>query len=95
MGSHREVTYVSEDHCYVFQCPHCDCMTQVAEQEVNCQIFRHGTMKSTGQQVNPHAPKEHCDRLVAQDLVYGCCKPFRLTRNSIGVIAHAEICDYI
>lgn len=91
----REVHYEVEDRCYVFICPHCDCLVQVSEDQVNCHIFRHGILKSTGQQINPHAPQDHCERLMKQDLVHGCCKPFRLSRDETGVITYAEKCDYI
>lgn len=95
MNIATKVYYIPEDNCYLFKCPNCKVLTQVAENEVNCQIFRHGVMKRSGQQVNPHAPKEHCDQLVEQDLVYGCCKPFRLFRGNSGAVEYADICDYI
>ena len=94
-NTRKNVEYISADHCYVFQCPHCACYTQVADNEVNCQIFRHGILKSTGMQVNPHASKEYCDRLVTQHLVDGCCGPFKLFRGSNGVVEYVDICDYI
>lgn len=95
MSARKEVQHITKDHCYIFACPHCELPVQVLENEVNCQIFRHGVMKSTNSQVNPHASKEHCDRLVEQDLVYGCCKPFKLIRGQNGVVEYAECCDYI
>lgn len=95
MSTRKEVKYIIEDHCYVFSCPHCELSIQVPENEINCQIFRHGTMKNTGFQVNPHAPKAHCERLVAKELVYGCCKPFKIFRGESGSIDYVDICDYI
>lgn len=95
MTTKTEVEYIEADKCYVFKCPHCESYTQVLENQVNCQIFRHGYMKSNGMQVNPHAPKEHCDRLIEQGLVYGCCKPFRLFRGKTGAVEYADVCDYI
>lgn len=91
----KQVKYIQEDNSYIFNCPNCDLLIQVPENEVNCKIFRHGIMKTSGQQVNPHAPKDHCDRLVQQNLVYGCCKPFRLFRGINGIIEYADICEYI
>ena len=35
-------------------------------------------MKSTGEQIDPHLPKKHCDRLVDHGEIYGCGKPFRV-----------------
>lgn len=74
-----------------FNCPHCDGPVIVNRNEVNCTIFRHGTYKSTNQQVNPHLDKNSCDNLVEKDLVYGCCKPFRINVDKNVV----EFCDYI
>lgn len=91
----KKVEYDSDSKCYIFECPHCNLAIQVLEGEVNCQIFRHGTMKSTGVQINPHAPKEHCDRLVAAELIFGCAKPFKIFRGKDGVIEYAEACAYI
>lgn len=62
-------------------CPHCEGEIIVAEKEVNCKIFRHGVLKNKGKQVNPHAPKAECDRLVAEKRVFGCCKPFELIKK--------------
>ena len=96
MTTRKEVKYISEDSCYVFECPHCDLLVQVKENDVNCQIFRHGLVATTKQQINPHASKEHCDRLVAQGLVIGgCAGPFKLFRGPTGAIEYVDICEYI
>jgi hypothetical protein len=62
--------------------------------EVNCQIFRHAALKTTGEQVNPHASKEELERLVEQNLVYGCGRPFRMIKER-GAWSYAEECGYI
>jgi len=72
----------------LISCPHCGDSIIIYKHEINCRIFRHAVYKS-GEPVSPHLPKEECDRLVANNEVYGCCKPFQL----IGDIP--EICDYI
>jgi len=95
MSTLKEVQYIAADHCYIFECPHCNFPVQVSEHGVKCGIFRHATMKSTGKQINPHAPQDHCDRLLAQDLVYGCTKPFKLFRGPNGAVSHADKCAYI
>ena len=61
--------------------------------EINCAIFRHGVMKSTLKQINPHLPKSECDKLYMNDDIYGCGKPFKLIHqdNSFKAIK----CDYI
>ena len=71
------------------ECPHCGGYVVVKLAELNCRIFRHGVLKSTGQQIDPHASQVMCEDLIAGDLIYGCGKPFRV------VGATTEICDYI
>jgi hypothetical protein len=73
------------------QCPHCSCLVEILE--VNCAIFRHGTYKHNGQQLNPHLPKTECDRLVATGAIHGCGRPFRVERNGTELVA--IVCDYI
>lgn len=90
--SRKEVEYNQLDRIYRFNCPHCDIAIEVQENEVNCQIFRCGRMKNGGAPVNPHAPKEHCDRLFKQGLVWGCCKPFKFFKANP---CYVEPCEYI
>lgn len=75
------------DTIYRSECPHCQGSIEV--KELNCQIFRHGVLKSNGQPISPHLPKAECDRLFQQKLIYGCGKPFRFNGHEI------EKCDYI
>lgn len=75
------------------ECPHCHCVIII--ESVNCGIFRHGVVKATGEQIPPHASKEICDKLVQQDAIYGCGKPFRVTRRIDGAQLTAEVCEYI
>lgn len=88
----QKVEYVQTEHLYRFHCPHCGIIIEVEENQVNCQIFRCGRMKSTGKQVNPHSPKEHCDRLLEKGLVWGCCKPFKFFNDTS---PYVDICGYI
>ena len=69
----------------IIKCPHCD-MSIIIE-EVRCGIFRCGIYKDTFQQVDPHLPKEECDKL--GNTIYGCSKPFQIINNIISK------CDYI
>jgi hypothetical protein len=62
-------------------------------QEINCGIFRHGILKENNQQIDQHAPKRECDRLVKNNLIIGCGKPFKLVMQSAVYIA--EKCDYL
>ena len=76
----------------IIQCPHCG--NQVLIEQINCAIFRHGILKSNGEQIPPHASKADCDRLVETNQVYGCAKPFKLIKDLSGNWI-GEICDYI
>jgi hypothetical protein len=76
---------------YVFNCPHCHMLVQVPRDGLNCQIFRHGVLKSNSEaQVPPHASQAECEQLVAAGLIYGCGKPFIYRGGDA-----AEICGYI
>jgi hypothetical protein len=77
---------------WVIECPHCKYYVEIIE--INCAIFRHGTFKNTGQQINPHSSKSDCDRFVETNIIYGCGKPFRVVKNNEGIL-EAHICDYI
>ena len=76
-----------------FICPHCDCHLVVHRNEINCSIFRHAVYKHNMQQINPHESKENCDKLIQEDKVFGCGKPFKIIteENKYQII----ICDYI
>lgn len=76
----------------VVECPHCN--FPIVIQQINCAIFRHGAYKTTGQQIDPHAPKEVCDRLVAEKQIEGCGKPFRVVFDASNVLT-AVVCPYI
>ena len=70
------------------ECPHCTGVVEIIE--MNCRIFRHGILKATGEQIDPHASKSVCDDLFARGLIAGCGKPFRITLEGL-----VEPCDYI
>lgn len=70
----------------IYQCPHCGGSIVILKK--NCGIFRHGQYKN-GKQVEPHLSKEKCDRLIKDDLIFGCGKPFKLSQDKL------EQCDYI
>jgi hypothetical protein len=63
-------------------CPHCELNILVMENEIACAIFRHGTYKQNFNQINPHEKKEICEKLVEEDLIHGCGKPFRLIKDN-------------
>jgi hypothetical protein len=72
-------------------CPHCDGSIEIVE--FNCCIFRHGILKTTGEQIDPHANQSACEYFVENNLIYGCGKPFRVLLS--GETWTAEVCDYI
>ena len=73
------------------QCPHCELLMEI--NQLNCCIFRHGVFKNTMKHIPPHLSKMDCEKLVQEDLIYGCGKPFRIIIDN-GKIT-AIICDYI
>jgi hypothetical protein len=92
MTDRRPVAFVPEDQAYVFECPTCGCLVQVAVHEVNCQIFRHAAFVVDMQPIPPHTSEPECARLVGEGLVVGCGGPFRLV---FGAEPYAERCGYI
>ena len=79
---------------YYIECPHCNMMMELPKNEINCAIYRHGVIKATGKQMDPHAPKHVCDYLLQNNLIYGCGKPFRVIHKSQENI-WVEKCEYI
>lgn len=82
-------TVLLDNNIYRFKCPHCNINIEVLKNQVNCKIFRCGIYKSTGKPIPPHTKKPECDRLVNQNLIYGCSKPFTMDGKNV------NICDYI
>jgi len=67
----------------IISCPYPDCNISIEIIEINCAIFRCGICKDTGKQIEPHSPKEECDR------IWGCGRPFQLIYGKLFP------CDYI
>jgi len=82
------------DSFYQLTCPHCYGTIIVLPNELNCRIFRHGVFLSNNEPIPPHASKAECDRLVTENLIAGCGKPFQVVRQDDGSEL-AVICDYI
>jgi hypothetical protein len=72
-------------------CPHCNDFIII--EKLNCGIFRHGIMKNTIIQIDPHLDKNSCDKLLSENLIYGCGKPFQIIQNNN--VYEVKICDYI
>lgn len=73
----------------IYICPHCNDYIIVDNKDINCGIFRHAVYKNTLIQVSPHLEEELCNKLITENKVYGCCKPFKIINDK------AEICEYI
>lgn len=75
----------------VIECPHCK--NSIFIEQLNCGIFRHGVYKNNLEQIPPHSSKEFCDDLYNRGLIFGCSKPFQITKeNQTYIISE---CDYI
>ena len=85
----KKILFDSDTNTYSFECVHCHLMVQVKKNEIACKIFRHGYFKNNNSQIPPHAPKELCDRLAAEDKIFGCGKPFKFDGQKV------EKCGYI
>ena len=97
MAGTSKVYYCAEDRAFVFLCPHCNLTVQVSQDETRCCIFRHGMYTATQAQMDPHTPKDACDRAAALGLIVGCGKPFRFVyvKPLPHFEGHVEICGYI
>lgn len=82
-----------DDNYIIIQCPHCKDYILVFKKELNCKIFRHGIYKDTMKQINPHLKKDECDKLINQNLIIGCGKPFQIIEENGSF--KPIICDYI
>jgi hypothetical protein len=85
------------DNILIFNCPHCEHVVEVEKNGIKCGIFRHGYyfLKNGDKiillnQINPHESKENCDRLVSENKIVGCGKPFRINADF-----SVSICEYI
>jgi hypothetical protein len=81
------------DNFFHFKCPNCTEQIIVLKKQIRCKIFRHGIYKSSFKQVNPHMSKEKCEKLIKENKVYGCCKPFEIIFSNENKI-QAIVCDY-
>ena len=84
------------DDDLVFVCPACAGCILVRRVDLNCHIFRHAVLKANMLPIHPHAPREMCEKLVADGLVYGCGAPFRVVPVSPDdATLTAVSCEYI
>ena len=72
---------------WIIKCPNCSEYIEVLE--LNCKIFRHAFYRDFRGQVAPHTSREELERLLNNNDIFGCGKPF--TFDGVNAI----ICDYI
>ena len=75
----------------VLLCPHCQ--EPIIIEELNCCIFRHGILKESGKQIDPHSSKELCDYYISHKKIFGCGKPFQIVKFNNEYTA--VVCGYI
>lgn len=87
----------NEFNTIIAKCPHCNEEILIYSCEINCGIFRHGIFKDSMQQIDPHLPQEYCKRLLEEDKIFGCGKPFKIDKIIIDdhINYKLDICDYI
>jgi len=93
----KEIVFDYDSKAFIFECPHCNGIIEVKKTQIASKVCRHAVLKSTGKPINPHAPKEECLKLVEDDLIWGCGKPFRFIKDKTKSTgwSHVETCEYI
>lgn len=84
----KELIKDEESRVYIFNCPKCDNLIEVEFNQLNCREFVHGYFYNKvndsiilTHQVNPHASLEECKRLLDNNAIVGCGKPFKIIDN--------------
>lgn len=62
-------------------CPHCCLVSEILE--INCGIFRCGYDKETLTQIAPHLSQAECERLVKENKIIGCAKPWKYVNGRV------------
>ena len=81
-----------EDYIIV-SCPKCNDFIQIFIKDLNCKIFRHAVKKNNFELVNPHCSKDILDKMLEDNIIYGCATPFNIILKEGKYVA--KICDYI
>jgi len=81
--------YDNDQKTYYFNCPHCEKMIAVQKKDIRCTRFCHGNMKIDNKPISPYTTKLESEKLLENDLIYGCGKPFIFDgKNIIKVEKH-------
>jgi hypothetical protein len=51
--------------------------------QINCNVFRCGVYKDSYLQINPHLPQDISEKLVKEDRIWGCGKPFQFCNDKL------------
>jgi hypothetical protein len=89
----NKLEFDKDTNNWIFACPWCNTFIVVASADFNCQIFRHGCYKASGEPINPHSTKEQCENFLNSGVVNGCCKPFQII--NVADCYYATCCEYI
>lgn len=74
-------------------CPHCRLPILIMSNEINATVFRHGSLKESGEQIDPYTSNDICKQLSKNNKIYGCGKSFTLVHRG-SVDFSAEKCYY-
>jgi hypothetical protein len=77
----------------IIQCPNCLEFIIININEINCGIFRHAVYKNNMISINPHETKINIEKMINNDEIYGCGKPFKIIKNKNKYLAIN--CEYI
>lgn len=83
---------IVKDPMHIFTCPQCRSLACIYQKDINCGIFRHACYKDSQNPVDPHMKKEDLDKLIKEDKIYGCGKPFEAKLVDGKIVA--KVCDY-
>ena len=87
-------TQLIKDNDHIFVCRHCNEEFVVNRNDFNCMILRHGVYRNNMNPISPHAPREECDMLYENNMIFGCGKPLKIIPLEDGNF-DVIICDYI
>ena len=76
----------------LFPCVHCQCFIEVLEKEINCGIFRHGSVHNVV--IPPHSNEQECIRLSKLKGAVGCFQPFRIVKTNTKCEYRIEKCGF-
>jgi len=100
---HKELTFrhnqkkedmivIADQGVLLFPCVHCQCFIEVLEKDINCGIFRHGSVNNVI--IPPHSNEQECFRLSKLNGAVGCFQPFQITKTNTKSEYRIEKCGF-